>query len=360
MDSVIKIKVKLTSNAKVYDISIQKSDTIQKLKEECEKETTIPVSQQNLVFKGRILTNDKLVSDYGIDNDHTIILVKKHSPAEPKKEEKTEEKKETTNTTNTTNTSNTNTTNTNTTNTNANANNPFNMFAGGQMPDLTGMLGNIDPNELNNMMQGMGLGGIGSGLGGMNPGMMGQISQILNNPMYMQMMNNMLQDPNTLQMIMNSPQMQAMARNNPQLSAIMNNPQIMQQVLNPQNLQMMRNMMNAFGGLGANTNANNNNAGANNQQPPFDLNQMMQMMGGLGGMGGFGAGNNNVGVGNNNMGDSGNTGNDSNVDYKEKYKDQLAQLKDMGFINEETNIQVLKQCSGNVQFAVEKLLNMLG
>ena len=55
-----------------------------------------------------------------------------------------------------------------------------------------------------------------------------------------------------------------------------------------------------------------------------------------------------------------NDNNDANVDYKEKYKDQLAQMKDMGFVNEETNIQVLKQCSGNVQFAVEKLLNMLG
>ena len=55
-----------------------------------------------------------------------------------------------------------------------------------------------------------------------------------------------------------------------------------------------------------------------------------------------------------------NDNNDANVDYKEKYKDQLAQMKDMGFVNEETNIQVLKQCSGNVQFAVERLLNMLG
>ena len=55
-----------------------------------------------------------------------------------------------------------------------------------------------------------------------------------------------------------------------------------------------------------------------------------------------------------------NENNDENVDYKEKYKDQLAQMKDMGFVNEETNIQVLKQCSRNVQFAVERLLNMLG
>ena len=86
--------------------------------------------------------------------------------------------------------------------------------------------------------------------------------------------------------------------------------------------------------------------------------QGMQGMGGLGGLGGMGGMS-----GSNGMGGFGTTStetNDANVDYKEKYKDQLAQLKDMGFINEETNIQVLKQCSGNVQFAIERLLNMLG
>lgn len=85
---------------------------------------------------------------------------------------------------------------------------------------------------------------------------------------------------------------------------------------------------------------------------------MLGSMGGLGGLGGLG-GFDGMGMGN--VGNIGNTNtNDDNVDYKEKYKDQLAQLKDMGFINEEANIQVLKQCSGNVQFAIEKLLNMLG
>ena len=68
-------------------------------------------------------------------------------------------------------------------------------------------------------------------------------------------------------------------------------------------------------------------------------------------------GTGNAGLGNN----TGNTGaNDDNVDYKEKYKDQLALLKDNGFNIEETNIQVLKQCNGNVQFAIERLINMLG
>ncbi len=49
----------------------------------------------------------------------------------------------------------------------------------------------------------------------------------------------------------------------------------------------------------------------------------------------------------------------TNVDYKELYKNQLQSLKDMGFINEELNLQTLKSTQGNVDVAVEKLLNML-
>ncbi len=48
------------------------------------------------------------------------------------------------------------------------------------------------------------------------------------------------------------------------------------------------------------------------------------------------------------------------MDYKDLYKDQLLKLKDMGFTNEEVNIDVLKKSGGNIDIAVEKLLNMLG
>lgn len=47
-----------------------------------------------------------------------------------------------------------------------------------------------------------------------------------------------------------------------------------------------------------------------------------------------------------------------NVDPKEKYKEQNQKLKDMGFINDELNIQVLIKTGGNVDAAVERLLNM--
>ena len=127
-------------------------------------------------------------------------------------------------------------------------------------------------------------------------------------------------------------------------------------------------MSSMFQGMGGNANnQNNQNNNNNSPMPQFDLNQMASLLGNMGGMGGmFGNGGNaqDMGTGNSsgtqeNFSNIGiNENNDANVDYKEKYKDQLAQMKDMGFINEEANIQVLKQCSGNVQFAVERLLNM--
>ena len=46
-------------------------------------------------------------------------------------------------------------------------------------------------------------------------------------------------------------------------------------------------------------------------------------------------------------------------DYKEKYKNELNQLKDMGFLDEDINIEVLKQCSGNVEYTVQKLIEIM-
>jgi ubiquilin len=49
-----------------------------------------------------------------------------------------------------------------------------------------------------------------------------------------------------------------------------------------------------------------------------------------------------------------------NVDPKVKYANELESMKEMGFVNEETNIEALKSANGNVQAAIERLLNMLG
>jgi len=49
----------------------------------------------------------------------------------------------------------------------------------------------------------------------------------------------------------------------------------------------------------------------------------------------------------------------SNVNPREAYKEQNQKLKDMGFINEDANFEALAKTQGNVDAAVERLLNML-
>ena len=46
----IQVKIKMTSNAQVYTVKVLKSDTIQTLKEKCQKETEVPPESQNLVY----------------------------------------------------------------------------------------------------------------------------------------------------------------------------------------------------------------------------------------------------------------------------------------------------------------------
>jgi ubiquilin len=50
----------------------------------------------------------------------------------------------------------------------------------------------------------------------------------------------------------------------------------------------------------------------------------------------------------------------TNADPEELYRTQLQQLRDMGFINTEANIAALRATGGNVNAAVERLLNQLG
>ena len=44
-----------------------------------------------------------------------------------------------------------------------------------------------------------------------------------------------------------------------------------------------------------------------------------------------------------------------NQHYKEKYKNQIAQIKEMGIDDEEKNIVGLKKCVGNVQYGLNRL-----
>ena len=125
-------------------------------------------------------------------------------------------------------------------------------------------------------------------------------------------------------------------------------------------LQMM---MNAPPPPANNATAPNTNQPApnmQNQPNPF-MNQFMQMMGGLGsGMPAQGNPGMNPwagGMGNLFTPPAAAT---NNQNLRQVYAVQLQSMRDMGFINDEANIAALKETGGNVNAAVERLLNMLG
>lgn len=85
-DDTITLKIKMSTNNTLFDVIISKSATVKELKSSCSEadKSNISSLEQNLVYKGRILADEKLLSDYNIANDHTIILVKKYSEAKSK------------------------------------------------------------------------------------------------------------------------------------------------------------------------------------------------------------------------------------------------------------------------------------
>lgn len=85
-DDTITLKIKMSTNNTLFEVSISKSATVKELKNACSADDKSKISppEQNLVYKGRILADEKLLNDYNIANDHTIILVKKYSEAKSK------------------------------------------------------------------------------------------------------------------------------------------------------------------------------------------------------------------------------------------------------------------------------------
>ena len=50
-------------------------------------------------------------------------------------------------------------------------------------------------------------------------------------------------------------------------------------------------------------------------------------------------------------------GSNDNDNYEKKYEQQLNTLGEMGFLDKETNISILKQTNGNINLALEKIFN---
>ena len=200
-----------------------------------------------------------------------------------------------------------------------------------------------------------------------------QLAEAMKIPEIAGQMDAVLDDPNVMNAMMQNPQIKAMCDMFPNVKDLMMNKEFMKKMLSPENLERLQRLQNGnasmedlMGGLRIGNNTNNNNFGGlgGGANPfgslgmgmpmgnPFLLNPMF--MGGMGGQPNlFGQGFNN------NFNSNLNSNNMTPEQLKEKYKTQIASIKEMGFDKEEDIINALKKTNGNVDAAIERLINGL-
>jgi ubiquilin len=79
----ININIK-SSTDKKFVISIEASKKVLELKEAIAAQTDVPADRQRLIFSGRVLKDDDLLSEYKVADGNTIHMVKGAAPNQPK------------------------------------------------------------------------------------------------------------------------------------------------------------------------------------------------------------------------------------------------------------------------------------
>lgn len=232
-----KINIKLSGVGETFTVDITSEDSVEVIVLKCcEARSDLEASRVTLVYKGRILKNEQTAESLNLAEDVTIHLVRKPAPkgAKPAATSSTSGTATAPIPTPTATTGGATTTSgTSSSSSSSTAPNPF---AGlGSLGGLGGLGGGIP-----NLSAGGGL----SGMGGMNldPN---TISSMMNNPMFQQMMDNMISNPDTMNaMIDNNPSLRAMADQNPAIRDMLQNPDLMRSMMTPEAIQASMNLMN--------------------------------------------------------------------------------------------------------------------
>lgn len=216
--------------------------------------------------------------------------------------------------------------------------------------------------------QGMGNNGTTGPLPGMPNGMgVDQMMQMMEDPMMQQLMQSIFSDPQMFEaMLSRDPQLQARMQSNPELARMVQNPAMMRAMFNPEVIRSIRQLQTAMGNaMGAANPANPTTAttqgqteGATPQQPSAQTgtpaagtgtnatppaNPFMAMMNAMAG------------------GQAATPAPQmSQEQLEEMYSSQLAQLREMGFLDTSMCLQALQQSQGNVSAAIENLLSRFG
>ncbi|GAA0147923.1 chaperone [Lithospermum erythrorhizon] len=75
-DSIVELNVK-TLDSQNYHFSVDRNITVLAFKEKIASQIGLPVVQQRLIFRGKVLKDNDLLSDYHMDSGHTLHLVER-------------------------------------------------------------------------------------------------------------------------------------------------------------------------------------------------------------------------------------------------------------------------------------------
>ncbi|KAM5565255.1 ubiquitin-like domain-containing protein CIP73 [Rosa sericea] len=80
-DSTVEINIK-TLESQIYSFQVEKNMLVSLFKEKIADQTGVPVGQQRLIFRGKVLKDDHPLSEYHLENGHTLHLVVRQ-PSQP-------------------------------------------------------------------------------------------------------------------------------------------------------------------------------------------------------------------------------------------------------------------------------------
>ncbi|CAN7091232.1 unnamed protein product [Brassica rapa subsp. narinosa] len=81
VESTLELNIK-TLDSQTYTFKADKNEMVSVFKEKIASETGVPVAQQRLIFRGRVLKDDHPLSEYHLENGHTLHLIVRQQPAE--------------------------------------------------------------------------------------------------------------------------------------------------------------------------------------------------------------------------------------------------------------------------------------
>ena len=326
----IQIKIKFNKGEQIIkEFTVLSDMFIDDLRIIIEEEFKIPPIKQNLIYKGKMLQNQKKIEDYNISNNDLILLVEKIGVKEDKV----------------------------------------------GLEKVSGRSGIGVPGQINYdlLKQPFGYGGD-----------VNQLIEAMKIPEIAGSVDKLFDDPNVLDAMMQNPQIKSLCELNPRIKDLLMNKEFMKSLLEPENLERMKRMqegtatmqdylgiLNLNGGGNNNINnlnVNNNNWANNNLNNPFGMFGMPMGMGnpfmmnpmmmGMPNLYGQGFGNNNFNNNiNNNMNNLNNNMMNTPEQLKEKYKELIKSIKDMGFDNEDNILNALTKTNGNIHAAIEMLIS---